>query len=502
VSEPSAIDRESRGVDETNFETASEDGSKVFFKDTWPLTDDSTLHPTEANRPADLYEYDFNKPAGERLTDLTVDENPGERADVLGTIPGAAADGSYVYFVANGVLAPGATPGHCPEQPLEQPPTGATCNLYVSAPDPQQAGKRVTRLIATLSAEDGGDWALPRQARVAEYESDLTYLTSRVSPGTGEFLAFMSQQRLTEYNNEDASSNAADEQVYLYNAKLGRLVCASCNPAGSRPNGVFDTEKAGRGSGLLVDRPEVWKDRWLAGSVPGWTALGPQRSIYQSRYLSAEGRLFFNSADNLVPQDANHEEDVYEFEPDGVGSCTVANGCVSLISSGSPSSTRESAFMDASTSGNDVFFLTADKLLTQDLDSTFDVYDARVCGTADTAACLPPKPPPPPACVGEECKPAAPAPPGFGSPATSVFSGPGNVGNSGVLPTKSKVQPNKAPTKISRGERLKKALKACRKLKTKKKRSSCEKNARRRYGPVKKDRSKGHTSARERGVAR
>ena len=77
--------------------------------------------------------------------------------------------------------------------------------------------------------------------------------------------------------------------------------------------------------------------------------------LYQSRYLSDSGRLFFNSGDALVPQDVNGTWDVYEYEPEGVGSCGPAAasgsvvyrperetasgvvepaGCVGLISSG------------------------------------------------------------------------------------------------------------------------------------------------------------------------
>ena len=45
---------------------------------------------------------------------------------------------------------------------------------------------------------------------------------------------------------------------------------------------------------------------------------------YQQRYLSDDGRLFFNSFDSLVPQDTNGKADVYEYEPAGVGSECVA----------------------------------------------------------------------------------------------------------------------------------------------------------------------------------
>jgi len=36
-----------------------------------------------------------------------------------------------------------------------------------------------------------------------------------------------------------------------------------------------------------------------------------------------EGRLFFNTSVSLVSADANGNQDVYEFEPDGVGGCSA-----------------------------------------------------------------------------------------------------------------------------------------------------------------------------------
>lgn len=493
ASEPTETQRESEELNQTRFETASDDGSKIFFTDTWPLTDDSQLQPTETRHPADLYEY--NAVTGE-LTDLTAAAKVGSSADVLGTIPGASEDGAYVYFVANGVLAPGASQGGCPNDiiglsELAELPPGTTCNLYVSRPDSASPGQRETKFIAALSFEDAADWGLPQNERVEQREGDLTYVTARVSPGSGEYLAFMSNRSLTGYNNQDATSKAADEEVFLYNAQLGRLSCASCNPTGAQPNGVFDTENSGEGLGLLVDRPEAWRNRWIAGSVPGWTALSHFRSTYQSRYLSASGRLFFNSSDTLVPQDENQKEDVYEYEPEGVNGCTKAGGCVALISSGAATDNRESAFLDASVSGDDAFFLTSERLAAQDLDGAFDVYDARVCGTSESGACLPHKAPPVPPCSGEACKPPVSGGSSFSDSATANFSGPGNTPATGVLPSKAKAPATvKAP--LTRAQKLSKALKACRKqFKHKKsKRAACEKQARKKYGPKKAKKSR------------
>ncbi len=484
VTEPNNAELENETLNKVRFQAASADGSKVFFKDTWPLTKDSTQHPTEESHRSDLYE--FNIETG-KLADLSIPEHPGsgESADVLGTIPGAGEDGANVYFVANGVLAPGATRGHCPETAgnalEEEIPPGATCNLYVSQPDPEHPGRRKTKLIAALSPGDAPDWQAPLEPSETPKEGSLAFVSSRVSP-SGRYLAFNSNRSLKGYNNEDVTSKAPgerlDQEVYLYDTQLGRLVCASCNPnPGTRPSGIFVPE-GGEGNGPLVDPSKLWVGQWLAGSIPGWTPNRQSLSIYQPRNLSDTGRLFFNSADALVENDKNHVEDVYQYEPEGVGSCQRTGGCVGLISSGSASDPNESVFLDASASGNDVFFLTAEKLLAQDLDSTFDIYDASVCGTSESPACLPAKPPPPLECTGEACKVSSPGQPQFSTPQTQTFSGPGNSPGSGVLPNISKAKPKP----LTRAQKLAKALKACHKLKNKNKRKACEKRAKKQYG--------------------
>jgi hypothetical protein len=480
------------GEAEVRFQTASRDASVVLFTDTARLTKESKLAPQAGvpGNPADLYECAMVEAAGKltcNLKDLTVDQTAGEAAEVLNLVPGASEDGSVVYFVANGVLASGATPGHCKDagDEGEPAPPGSTCNLYVHGPDPQHPGQFKTTFVAALSAEDEPDWGSSNGN-----ESNLAYVTSRVSPN-GRYLAFMSDRSLTGYNNTDANSGKRDEEVYVYDSTARRLVCASCNPTGAPPVGVFDTQTSGEGLGLVVDRPEIWKDRWLAGSIPGWTTLELRRGIYQSRYLSDAGRLFFNSADSLVPQDTNRKEDVYEYEPAGQGTCTLTSGCVALISSGT--SAQESAFLDASTSGNDVFFLTAQQLVAQDHDTNFDVYDARVCSEA--SPCLTsPAASPRPCESSESCKPASSSqPPPIVPSGTAALSGAGNtispLSTQGALPFKHTMTKG-----LTRAQRLALALKACRKQ-PKRKRPACNSRARRAYGPK-------HPSTRSHGAKR
>ena len=344
---------EEAASEEVHFRIASADGSRVFFTDDFPLTPESKQR-RESEGPADLYVCEIPEQAEKPecvLKDLTVDPNSnlGESAEVVGNVLGSSADGSYVYFVANGVLseearAHGAAPGACAARPGAQAQPGATCNLYLDHLDTITGEWEAPRFIARLSQEDQPDWGSGSPA--------LSRLTARVSPN-GQFLAFMSREPLTGYDNVDANAaakGARDEEVYVYDAERHQLVCASCDPSGAAPHGIFDREASGEGKGLLVDRIGTWKesereeqggaggrnvvDHWLAGSIPGWTPVEESTALYQSRYLSDQGRLFFDSPDALVPHDKNGKEDVYEYEPEGLGSCHASPGCVALISSG------------------------------------------------------------------------------------------------------------------------------------------------------------------------
>ncbi|HTZ64639.1 MAG TPA: hypothetical protein VMB51_11090 [Solirubrobacteraceae bacterium] len=472
-----------------HYQSASGDASRVFFTDSARLSVESGEEPAGEEPPEDLYEFELTSAPGEplrgRLADLTGDETAGS-ADVLNLIPGASEDGSSIYFVANGVLAPGATPGGCPRNPEnESPPAGTTCNLYVSQTDPQDPSQHETRFIAALSSEDASDWGAGATSKVLPRTDNLANVTSAASPN-GRYLAFMSDRSLTGYDNEDATSQTPgeriDEEVFLYDSATGRLVCASCNPNqeadGSfrRPHGVFDTE-VGEGLGLLVDRPEIWHERWLAASVPGWDyniTNASTAALYQPRYLSDSGRLFFDSPDGLVAQASNGREDVYEYEPEGIGSCGYSSGCIGLVSSGA--SSQESAFLDASESGDDVFFATSAQLVPADTDDAYDIYDAHACSESSPCTTVPTNPEN--ECDNASgCKAIAPAQPAFQTPPSAAFHGPGNAPKSEVHSSKAAI----APKPLSRAQRLALALKACRKMRHKAKRARCEAAARKRF---------------------
>ena len=331
---------------------ASRDGARVFFTDYFRLTPDSTAD-SEAH-VEDLYEFDTNTGT---LTDRSVDNTPGDErgADVQGIV-GASEDGSTVYFVAKGAIS-GVTPNVAGEAP-----TSGQDNLYI-----YRDGR--TTFVATLFSSDENDWALSLGAR-----------TSRVTADGGHLL-FMSSAGLTGYDNTDANTGTPDNEIYLFDAQSGHVSCVSCKPSGARPTGA---------------------SRIPAGTNFEETAYAGN-SLYESRVLSADGsRVFFDSSDALSPGDSNNTQDVYEYE----------HGTVSLISGGT--NAAGSSFVDASESGDDVFFITEQQLVPSDTDALVDLYDARVGGSYAAQ----PRPNP---CEGEGCRGPASSPPNVGPPASTTL---------------------------------------------------------------------------------
>jgi hypothetical protein len=463
-----------QGIAKAIFQDASADGSVIFFTDEQRLTSGSGA----ATGEPDL--YSCRVVVGESgelecaLTDLSP-ANGLESAAVQGSDLGAGDDGSSVYFVANGVLAHNrvdngggvqeAEPGDCGKGVNEEQRHEDTCNLYL-------AHEGAITFIASMSGEDERDWT-----------DGPPHQPTRVSPN-GRWLVFMSERSLAGYDNRDIATGRRAAEVYLYHAAEGgpgTLRCVSCDPTGARPRAI-PYRKLESVLGGLDGYFGSWpQGELVAASVPGWNAVGKtEEGGNQPRYLTDSGRVFFDGEDGLVPQDTNGTEDVYEYEPAGVGTCggssttfgTRSGGCVDMISSGS--SGGESGFLDASENGNDVFFLTAAQLLPRDTDTAYDVYDARVGGGE-------PVPVKPVECQGDGCAGFVEAP-NDPTPGSLTFQGPGNLNP--FVPTLA--APVKRTAAQLKAARLSAALKACRKDRSKRKRAQCERSARRKYGAVKR----------------
>ena len=383
----------------------SSDGSVAFITSNTPLTADAV-----GSTGVMLYRWDANAPEGHRLS--AISPAPLGAPGVLG--PAAVTDdATSVYFVATGELAPGATAG--------QP------NLYL-----WRQGEGV-RFVAILDDTDAGGGGGPVDSSIwLQVWRDRGGRGARVSPN-GDRLLFASYAQLDPaYDTvEESAEDCGDpevagercRQIYLYDAPSGRISCLTC-VAGSPVSGdanLFGNSDPRRWIGSLTNKV----------SAP----------LTLPRNLAADGtRAFFETARPLVAADENNAIDVYEWEDSDLD----GEGDLRLISTGR--NATDSKFLDASLSGNDVFFTARDRLVGIDTDNQVDLYDARVGGgiPAQNAA------PTPPPCVGDDCQGAgsgAPVLPGVGSGGTSQ----GDL-NPGARPTFSVARlSRKQQTQLARG---------------------------------------------------
>ena len=384
--------REGQYVKATLFHAISADGSRVFWSDesgqlyvrvngetTMALPEPGKFLAASADGSKVLLDNGHLHALGDEEPTVDLTQGKGGFEGILGQ----SEDLSHIYFVDTAVL--------------DETPSGQGAAAQAGKDNLYSWSEGVTAFVATLLPEDNaagggvGDWVPPAVSRTAE-----------ASPN-GRWVAFLSRAQLTGYDNSGPSTGACRinpltppigpcVEAFLYDSRSGKLICAACNPSEVRPFGPSAL--------ALIHDAE--------GSMP------------QPRYLSDSGRLFFDSQDSLSPSDTNNGvEDVYEYEPEGVGTCGRQGGCVSLISAGHEP--VDSNFLAADPSGKNVFFTTRDQLTLRDHDELVDVYDAREGGgiPSETEASRG-------ECQGEACQAQVSAP-NDPTPGSSTFEGAGNV---------------------------------------------------------------------------
>jgi hypothetical protein len=250
-------------------------------------------------------------------------------------------DGARAYFVSETVI-PGA--GQNPNKVSPQP---GGQNLYLSE-------EGTIRFVATVTERDVEGTIALGGTRL-DGLGVWTEAVEKRQPGTdpsrltpdGSTLLFQSRANLVGY------ASGAFPQIYRYDRVADRLHCLSCPPT--------QAPATGGASLLSMGGDEAPFSRY--GFVPNLRADGK--------------RAFFESTEALVSGDVDGLRDVYEWEEQGVGTCTRPGGCVYLISSGQ-SATNDFLF-GHSQSGDDAFFTTNDILIGGD-QTSLSVYDARVGG--------------------------------------------------------------------------------------------------------------------------
>jgi hypothetical protein len=304
----------------------------------------------DTNGGVDLYRFDLQAPEGARLRLLSIDEEPDDGTGANTTaVLGASESGEQVYFTVEGQLVDGA--------PI--PVSSADQLIYLWD---QGQLKYVGQVDRGELRHLIGDLLAPKTARVTPDGQHLLYLTGELEP---------------------------TPQLYLYSAQAsngaGQLACASCPPDGSPATAP-----------ALID---------VQASI-----AAANETNHKNHTLSDDGaRVFFTSAQALIPEDHNSSQDAYQY--------TVASGKLDLISTGNPGA-GPALFMDASASGNDVFFTTRERLVGWDRDAAVDLYDARVGGGFPEPVVKHP-------CQPQTCQAPPPPRPVFSTPPTSFIRSSG-----------------------------------------------------------------------------
>ena len=362
------------------------DGSKVNF------LANQALAPADNDTSDDIYQWNE---AGDTLTVVTQGNGQGDSDDCLSSfspkcsvepvdteydvaynltnLPGIddrIADGSGdVYFYSPESLDPAA-------EGIE-----GQKNLYVFH-------NGASQLVATL-----------------DLGTEITRIN--ISPDGGH-AALVTDSRMTSFDTNGL------QMMYAYDATLGTIFCASCNPSGAEPQ--FNVEAAQNGP-----------------------------------TMSDDGRVFFATKEALVPRDTNGAViDVYEYvagRPQlitpGVGARDFTGGskAIGLFLEG-----VNTGLEAVSNDGADVYFSTYDTLVESDRNGEFvKFYDARTNGG------FPEIPDLGPCAAADECHGTDSARPT--SPVVATENHLGDAGNLKSQKKKKKKKKKKRKGKRGKGKR-------------------------------------------------
>jgi hypothetical protein len=387
------------------------DGSQVLF------TSSAQLLPADTDTSVDMYRWDE---ASDALTILSQGNGQGNSDDCAASwtqqcdvLPMSTCTAAWT-FACNYDHFEDPDRNHLPDGPRP---------FMSERPEIDTGMARNSGAVLFESPEqlDPADPGVPGQRNLYEFRNGAIQYVTTFDPGSepvrfnissdGEHVAFLSDSRLTAYDNTSTSAVRCDvhfnltegaietpcDEMYSYDAGTKELRCVSCNPTGEPP----------------------------AGDVTA-SASGP--------FMADDGRVFFNTPDALTPGDTNRLRDVYEFvdgRPQlistGTSNQDLFGGYINVPFLGYVFPPEHLGLEAVSADGVDVYFSTVETLVPQDRNGEFiKMYDARTNGGIPFT---PPDLPCPAAdeCHGDNSQP--PSEPGIGSGASLVTStGDGKAG--------------------------------------------------------------------------
>lgn len=348
----------------------SADGSRIYFTTPDPMT---TSGNADCTVPYRVYlRENASTTTYVSASQRTVPDPNGTQSAIF---QAATSDGSAVFFTSTEALTDDAEPGTSPllyrydvgarRLTLLTPNAGGATPGVLAVYGLADDGSRLYVLATGELAAGGVDGA----QNLYTYDGRaFTYVGA-----VGQYLPlndrdFNREMRVTPDGNTIvfASTSSIDgyetggfRQIYRYDAAARELTCLSCSR----------------------DPSLATSDSWLFRDDVAEARSAPSRNI-------ADGgdTVYFDTGNALVPQDTNKTVDVYQWK----------DGQVSLVTSGK--SRDPSYFIDASVGGDDVWFVTTERLVPQDDNVDPDIYDARVGGGFPADA------PKPQLCTGDACQ--------------------------------------------------------------------------------------------------
>ncbi len=426
---------------------------------------------------------------------------------------GASEDGSRVFFLSQGELtseaqslglhdlelyqwealgAPGPAVA-CGQSSANYVPGSGGCLTRVSAGEPggegrTAAGARIETVMAV--AAHGGAVYFTAFGKLTEDATAGAYNLYRYDTATGR------TTYVTDVNGADiANYNVGENCSSFGGGYIGsESFCPASNwfttpdgrfllfPGTGPPSGFTTHGGLTRYDAATGTLTEIAQSAEFARSAPSGASSGPVRA------MSDDGEyVFFDSTEPLVTQASAGTLDVYQWH----------HGVISLIGSANnqyPSfflgySPNPAADTEEAREGGNVFIGTHANLVPGlNTESQGNIFDARIC--EPQSPCIKPPAGETVRCSGGHCQTPPPAP-AEQTPNSQTFTGAGNQ-------TPQTPPPPKPPTAAEiRAKHLTIALKLCRKKASRHRRATCERAARKKYGPVKM--AKKSTAAKKRG---
>jgi hypothetical protein len=478
------------------FEGASADGRLVFFSTTQPLLDG------DAAGTADIYEAELAGGAVRRLVRVTKPQSVGEDAAAVAVLR-VAPGGQRVYYVARGKLL------NAPNEYGEVAARGGY-NLYVydtatgantfvtSLLDAGEVGaieagvrgeaegaitleeaecKRFEEegqpelqalcetQVASLRASLEGTVSKKIQKEVLRLTSVSQHDRRRPYQVTsdGRYFLFSSARQIT--GSEDSSTVA---QLFEYDAALNSIVRVSKGHSGSFPCALTKRVEQGYNcngnttaadtQATMVSSPEGYEEQTVPAAPSSLLSLAADGAVaFASPVALAPGAADKRPVPQLVEQPP-YAENIYEYRGGDVNLISAPDEAVRI-------GTASSRLLGIDEAGDSVFFASSLSLVPSDTDLQLSWYVARSEGgfpaPLETAGCQ-----------GEACHGALLSPPG------TIPTNGGGPGEASLSPA------GKAPSagsRLTRAERLARALAKCRHRHSRRERASCRRAARRRF---------------------